>query len=165
MRNWTREGSGPASQTRWNYPTPREISTVPAISSSEITENTETARHPKCNLTNARSMEFFRRLGLSQMLRSTGLPPELPRESALELGIAHPRRGDVNRDNALPPRLRQQPRDFRDRDADQRGNFRLALLLEVVQFGHPAQQLVLLVGVRFVNLRSVRRRRVYHHGG
>ena len=47
-----------------------------------ITENTETARHPKCNLTNARSMEFFRRLGLSQMLRSTGLPPELPRESA-----------------------------------------------------------------------------------
>ncbi|MDB5641046.1 MAG: hypothetical protein JWN07_363 [Hyphomicrobiales bacterium] len=52
---------------------------VPAIL---VTENLDTARHPKCNLTNARSMEHFRRLGLSQTLRSTGLPPELPRESA-----------------------------------------------------------------------------------
>src|SRR5262245_32855610 len=41
---------------------------VPAIL---ITENLETATHPRCNFTNARSMEHFRRLGLSAEIRAT----------------------------------------------------------------------------------------------
>jgi len=40
-----------------------------------VTENLETAKHPKCNNTNARSMEHFRRLGIADELRSEGLPP------------------------------------------------------------------------------------------
>ena len=50
--------------------------------------------------------------------------------------------------DALPSRLGQQPRDLGHRGADQVGDLRLALLLEVVELGHPAQQLVLLVGLR-----------------
>jgi hypothetical protein len=45
-------------------------------------------------------------------------------------------------------RLGQQPRYFGDRDADQGGDFCLALLLEVVQLGNPAQQLALFVEIR-----------------
>src|SRR5215470_16495918 len=40
-----------------------------------VTDKLETARHPKCNNTNARSMEHFRRLGIADELRSQGLPP------------------------------------------------------------------------------------------
>ena len=40
---------------------------VPAIL---ISENLETAQHPRCNTTNARSMEHFRRLGLADEIRS-----------------------------------------------------------------------------------------------
>ena len=47
-----------------------------------VNENLETAQHPKCNNTNARSMEHFRRLGIAGELRSEGLPPGLPRASA-----------------------------------------------------------------------------------
>jgi len=47
-----------------------------------VSENLETARHPKCNNTNARSMEHFRRLGIAGELRSEGLPPGLARASA-----------------------------------------------------------------------------------
>ena len=47
-----------------------------------VNENLETAKHPKCNNTNARSMEHFRRLGIAGELRSEGLPPGLPRASA-----------------------------------------------------------------------------------
>ena len=49
-------------------------------------------------------------------------------------------------DDALAAGFGQQARDLGDRDADQRGDVGLALLLEVVQLGHPAQELVLLVG-------------------
>jgi 2-polyprenyl-6-methoxyphenol hydroxylase-like FAD-dependent oxidoreductase len=52
---------------------------VPAIL---VTENLETAQHPKCNSTNARSMEHFRRLGIANELRSAGLPPHIERASA-----------------------------------------------------------------------------------
>jgi len=52
---------------------------VPAVL---VSENLETTRHPKCNNTNARSMEHFRRLGIARELRSEGLPPDLPRASA-----------------------------------------------------------------------------------
>src|SRR5262245_21944626 len=47
-----------------------------------VTEKLETAQHPKCNSTNARSMEHFRRLGIASELRSEGLPRELERASA-----------------------------------------------------------------------------------
>ena len=47
-----------------------------------VTQNLETARHPKCNSTNARSMEHFRRLGVAQEIRHHGLPPDYPRENA-----------------------------------------------------------------------------------
>jgi 2-polyprenyl-6-methoxyphenol hydroxylase-like FAD-dependent oxidoreductase len=47
-----------------------------------VTENVETATHPKCNTTNTRSMEHFRRLGIARELRSEALPAELERASA-----------------------------------------------------------------------------------
>lgn len=47
-----------------------------------VTERLETARHPKCNNTNARSMEHFRRLGIAKDLRSEGLPGDVARASA-----------------------------------------------------------------------------------
>jgi 2-polyprenyl-6-methoxyphenol hydroxylase-like FAD-dependent oxidoreductase len=47
-----------------------------------VTEKLDTAQHPKCNNTNARSMEHFRRLGIADELRSEGLPPHVERASA-----------------------------------------------------------------------------------
>jgi 2-polyprenyl-6-methoxyphenol hydroxylase-like FAD-dependent oxidoreductase len=47
-----------------------------------VTENVATAQHPKCNNTNARSMEHFRRIGIAKDLRSEGLPPGVARASA-----------------------------------------------------------------------------------
>ena len=47
-----------------------------------ISENVETAQHPKCNTTNTRSMEHFRRLGIAGDLRSEALPDDLERASA-----------------------------------------------------------------------------------
>ena len=47
-----------------------------------VNDNLETAKHPKCNNTNARSMEHFRRLGIANELRSEGLPQNLARASA-----------------------------------------------------------------------------------
>jgi 2-polyprenyl-6-methoxyphenol hydroxylase-like FAD-dependent oxidoreductase len=52
------------------------------VPSMLVTEHLETAKHPKCNLTNARSMEHFRRLGIAHHLRSTGLPADVERASA-----------------------------------------------------------------------------------
>src|SRR5215813_12791305 len=53
-----------------------------AVPTMLVTENLETAQHPKCNNTNARSMEHFRRLGIADELRSEGLPPHIERASA-----------------------------------------------------------------------------------
>ena len=47
-----------------------------------VNDNAETAAHPKCNNTNARSMEHFRRLGIAGLLRAEGLPAEVERASA-----------------------------------------------------------------------------------
>ncbi len=47
-----------------------------------VTEKLETAQHPKCNNTNARSMEHFRRLGIADQLRAEGLPGDIERASA-----------------------------------------------------------------------------------
>ena len=52
---------------------------VPAVL---VTENLETTQHPKCNNTNARSMEHFRRLGIANELRSEGMPADVERASA-----------------------------------------------------------------------------------
>jgi 2-polyprenyl-6-methoxyphenol hydroxylase-like FAD-dependent oxidoreductase len=52
---------------------------VPAVL---VTDKLDTAQHPKCNNTNARSMEHFRRLGIADALRSEGLPPDVERASA-----------------------------------------------------------------------------------
>jgi 2-polyprenyl-6-methoxyphenol hydroxylase-like FAD-dependent oxidoreductase len=52
---------------------------IPAIL---VTEKLETAQHPKCNSTNARSMEHFRRLGIAKDLRAAALPPHIVRASA-----------------------------------------------------------------------------------
>jgi 2-polyprenyl-6-methoxyphenol hydroxylase-like FAD-dependent oxidoreductase len=45
-----------------------------------INENLDTAQHPKCNNTNARSMEHFRRLGIAARIRAVGLPADFPSE-------------------------------------------------------------------------------------
>jgi 2-polyprenyl-6-methoxyphenol hydroxylase-like FAD-dependent oxidoreductase len=47
-----------------------------------VTDKLETAQHPKCNNTNARSMEHFRRLGIAAALRAEGLPAHVERASA-----------------------------------------------------------------------------------
>src|SRR5262249_26137385 len=47
-----------------------------------VTDKLDTAQHPKCNNTNARSMEHFRRLGIADQLRSEGLPADVERASA-----------------------------------------------------------------------------------
>ena len=52
---------------------------IPAIL---VNERPDTAQHPKCNSTNARSMEHFRRLGLAKELRAASLPPHIVRASA-----------------------------------------------------------------------------------
>lgn len=51
---------------------------VPAVL---ITEKLDTAQHPKCNSTNARSMEHFRRLRIAKELRAASLPPHIVRAS------------------------------------------------------------------------------------
>lgn len=47
-----------------------------------ITANIATTTHPKCNTTNARSMEFFRRLGMVSAIRAEQLPLSVERASA-----------------------------------------------------------------------------------
>ena len=47
-----------------------------------VTDQHTTAQHPKCNTTNSRSMEYFRRLGLHASLRQAGLPTHVQRASA-----------------------------------------------------------------------------------
>jgi len=51
---------------------------IPAVL---VSERLETAQHPKCNSTNARSMEHFRRLGIANDLRAAALPPHIERAS------------------------------------------------------------------------------------
>jgi 2-polyprenyl-6-methoxyphenol hydroxylase-like FAD-dependent oxidoreductase len=51
-----------------------------------VERNASTTRHPKLDITNARSMELFRRLGLAEALRNVGVPVGRHiRESSLEL--------------------------------------------------------------------------------
>ena len=47
-----------------------------------VNDRPETATHPKCNNTNTRSMEHFRRLGIAKELRAQGLPADVERSSA-----------------------------------------------------------------------------------
>ena len=43
-----------------------------------VERNVETTRHPKMDITNVRSMELFRRLGLAQSLRAVAVPESHP---------------------------------------------------------------------------------------
>ena len=43
-----------------------------------LERNPTTTRHPKMDLTNGRSMELFRRLGIVDELRAVGVPPDQP---------------------------------------------------------------------------------------
>jgi 2-polyprenyl-6-methoxyphenol hydroxylase-like FAD-dependent oxidoreductase len=52
---------------------------VPAVL---VSENLDTTQHPKCNNTNARSMEHFRRLGIADALRREAMPADVARASA-----------------------------------------------------------------------------------
>ncbi|HKR90208.1 MAG TPA: FAD-dependent monooxygenase [Phenylobacterium sp.] len=52
---------------------------IPAIL---VNEYTETARHPKCNYINTRTMEHFRRLGVADEVRNSGLASDFPRAVA-----------------------------------------------------------------------------------
>lgn len=47
-----------------------------------INERLETATHPKCNNTNARTMEHYRKLGLAEDIHANSLPPKVAREYA-----------------------------------------------------------------------------------
>jgi 2-polyprenyl-6-methoxyphenol hydroxylase-like FAD-dependent oxidoreductase len=62
-----------------------------------VTENLDTAQHPKCNNTNARSMEHFRRLGIAREIRAGQLPSELPRASAYVTRFCGHEFGRMNR--------------------------------------------------------------------
>src|SRR5256886_5099236 len=53
-----------------------------AVPTRLITENLETAQHPKCNNPNARSMESSRRPGIADGWRWEGRPPRIERASA-----------------------------------------------------------------------------------
>jgi 2-polyprenyl-6-methoxyphenol hydroxylase-like FAD-dependent oxidoreductase len=41
-----------------------------------VERNPETTRHPKMDLTNGRSMELFKRVGIADKLRDAGVPRE-----------------------------------------------------------------------------------------
>jgi 2-polyprenyl-6-methoxyphenol hydroxylase-like FAD-dependent oxidoreductase len=47
-----------------------------------VTDQPTTAQHPKCNSTNSRSMEYFRRHAIHLSLRQAGLPAHVQRASA-----------------------------------------------------------------------------------
>ena len=48
------------------------------VASTVVERNPTTTRHPKMDITNARSMEIFRRLGLVPALRAAAVPPSHP---------------------------------------------------------------------------------------
>lgn len=52
------------------------------VSTILVNEYADTARHPKCNMLNTRSMEHFRRLGIADELRAVGHAKEFPRAVA-----------------------------------------------------------------------------------
>jgi hypothetical protein len=70
---------------------------------------------------------------------------ETIRKLALEGRLARSGGSHRDGDDALTPRLGQQPGYLRHRGADERRDLRLPLLLQVVQVGDPPQQLALLV--------------------
>jgi 2-polyprenyl-6-methoxyphenol hydroxylase-like FAD-dependent oxidoreductase len=61
-------GAGPVGMTLAHDLARRGISTLVAE------RNATTTRHPKMDITNARSMELFRRLGLAEQLRTVAVP-------------------------------------------------------------------------------------------
>src|ERR1700720_3798064 len=48
----------------------------PGVDALLVGRNTTTTRHPKMDITNGRSMELFRRLGVADKLRAVAVPEE-----------------------------------------------------------------------------------------
>ncbi len=76
-----------------------------------VEERQEQPPNPRCNTTNARSMEFFRRLGLADRIRAAGLPPDHPTDIVYLTAMA----GHEITRYALPPSaMAKQSRDSLD---------------------------------------------------
>ncbi|KIW78347.1 hypothetical protein Z517_08182 [Fonsecaea pedrosoi CBS 271.37] len=58
------------------------------IKSVLFERNTSTTKWPKMDLTNSRSMEIFRRLGLSEGLRQLGVPADIPQHVLVSTGLS-----------------------------------------------------------------------------
>lgn len=58
------------------------------VRSAVFERNKSTTKWPKMDLTNARSMEIFRRLGLADALREQGVPPHLDQNVLISLGLS-----------------------------------------------------------------------------
>jgi 2-polyprenyl-6-methoxyphenol hydroxylase-like FAD-dependent oxidoreductase len=58
------------------------------VRSAIFERNKSTTKWPKMDLTNARSMEIFRRLGLSEGLRKQGVPSHIDQNVLISLGLS-----------------------------------------------------------------------------
>src|ERR1700730_6551290 len=78
------------------------------IRSMLVEKNPTTTRHPKMDITNSRSMELFRRFGLSDVLRQVAVPEDNPFDVAWITSLAG---YELHRFRYLSPRqLREQIR-------------------------------------------------------
>ena len=58
------------------------------VKSVLVERNTTTTKWPKMDLTNARSMEIFRKLGLADELRLQGVPPHIDQNVLMSTGLS-----------------------------------------------------------------------------
>jgi 2-polyprenyl-6-methoxyphenol hydroxylase-like FAD-dependent oxidoreductase len=75
-------GGGPVGMTR------ASVLAHFGIRSMLVEKNTTTTRHPKMDITNSRSMELFRRFGLSGALRNVAVPEDHPFDVAWITSLA-----------------------------------------------------------------------------
>src|SRR5215472_14154271 len=69
-------GAGPAGLMLANELGRREVATL------VLEAAPSTSTHPRANATQARTMEYFRRLGIADRIRAQGLPPDYPTDVA-----------------------------------------------------------------------------------
>ncbi|KAI8939891.1 hypothetical protein NX059_003620 [Plenodomus lindquistii] len=62
-----------------------------SVPSIVLERNATTTKWPKMDLTNARSMEMMRRLGLSDALRAVGVAPHFTHDVIISTGLAQPK--------------------------------------------------------------------------
>jgi 2-polyprenyl-6-methoxyphenol hydroxylase-like FAD-dependent oxidoreductase len=65
----------------------RNLSTH-GVRSVVFERNTSTTTSPKMDLTNARSMELFRKIGLSEQLRKHGVEPQIDQDVLISSGLS-----------------------------------------------------------------------------